>query len=59
MSTKIQFVLADKKAERILTNLIDNAFKYSEENSVIEISTKSKTKDDNIVVTITDNGKGI
>ena len=57
---KSQFVLADKKAlERILTNLIDNAFKYSEENSVIEISTKSKTKDDNIVVTITDNGKGI
>ena len=40
-----QFVLADKKAlERILTNLIDNAFKYSEENSVIEISTKTKKK---------------
>ena len=57
---KSQFVLADKKAlERILTNLIDNAFKYSEENSVIEISTKSKKKDDNIVVTVTDNGKGI
>jgi len=57
---KPQLVLADKKAlERILTNLIDNAFKYSEENSVIEISTKTKKKDDYVVVTITDSGKGI
>jgi len=57
---KSQYVLADKKAlERILTNLVDNAFKYSEENSVIEIATKTKQKDENIIVTVTDSGKGI
>ena len=57
---KTQYVLADKKAlERILTNLIDNAFKYSEENSVINIATKTKHKDDNVLISITDSGKGI
>ena len=57
---KTQHVLADKKAlERILTNLIDNAFKYTEEDSVINIATKTKHKDDNILISITDSGKGI
>lgn len=53
-----QYVLADKKAlERILTNLIDNAFKYSVENSHIEIRTKKKK--DNILISLTDSGKGV
>jgi two-component system phosphate regulon sensor histidine kinase PhoR len=57
---RTQFVLADKKAlERILTNLIDNAFKYSEENSLIKIETKSIIKNENVQITITDQGRGI
>ena len=57
---RTQFVLADKKAlERILTNLIDNAFKYSEENSSIEIQIKSKVKNENLLITITDQGRGV
>ena len=53
-----QYVMADKKAlERILTNLIDNAFKYSVENSHIEIRTKKKK--DNILISLTDSGKGV
>ena len=57
---KTQYILADKKAlERILINLIDNAFKYSDENSVIDIATKTKHKDDNVLISITDSGKGI
>ena len=58
--SKPQYVLADKKAlERILTNLIDNAFKYSEENSTITINTKTKIKDENIIVSVSDTGRGI
>ena len=58
--SKRQYVLADKKAlERILTNLIDNAFKYSEENSTITINTKTKIKDENIIVSVSDTGRGI
>ena len=53
-----QYVMADKKAlERILTNLIDNAFKYSIENSQIEIQTKKKKG--NIIISLTDSGKGV
>jgi two-component system phosphate regulon sensor histidine kinase PhoR len=53
--TKIK---ADVQAlERILTNLIDNAFKYSPEESFIEISTKQD--DNNVRVMISDNGIGI
>ena len=50
----------DKKAlERILTNLIDNAFKYSEENSTISINIKTKIKDENIIISVSDTGRGI
>ena len=58
--SKPQYVLADKKAlERILTNLIDNAFKYSEENSTISINIKTKIKDENIIISVSDTGRGI
>ena len=53
--TKIK---ADVQAlERILTNLIDNAFKYSPDESLIEISTKQD--DNNVRVMVADNGVGI
>ena len=53
--TKIK---ADIQAlERILTNLVDNAFKYSPDESFIEISTKQD--DQNVRVMISDNGIGI
>ena len=53
--TKIK---ADVQAlERILTNLIDNAFKYSPEESFIEISTKQD--DNNVRLMVSDNGIGI
>ena len=53
--TKIK---ADVQAlERIFTNLVDNAFKYSPDESLIEISTKQD--DNNVRVMISDNGVGI
>ena len=55
-----QYVFADKKAlERILTNLIDNAIKYTKDNTVIKIETKTRLKNENTLVKITDQGMGI
>jgi len=51
-------VCADKfHLNNLLFNLIDNALKYSKENPVIEISTKSDNK--NVLLEIKDNGVGI
>ena len=51
-------IKADVQAlERIFTNLVDNAFKYSPDESLIEISTKQD--DNNVRVMISDNGVGI
>ena len=56
--SKGKTVLADKGAlERILNNLIENAFKYSEKDSEINIYTK-KVKD-YLEISITDEGRGI
>ena len=56
--SKGKTVFADKNAlERILNNLIENAFKYSESDSVISISTR-KVKD-HLEISIKDNGSGI
>ncbi len=56
--SKGQIVLADKNAlERILNNLIENAFKYSDSQSTINISTK-KVKD-HLEISVKDNGRGI
>ena len=50
---------ADPQAiERILNNLVDNAIKYSKEDSQIVIST-SNDSDDHIKVMVEDNGPGI
>jgi len=56
--SKDKIVLADKNAlERILNNLIENAFKYSDPESIINISTR-KTKD-YLEVSVKDNGRGV
>ena len=53
-----KIVLADKNAlERILNNLIENAFKYSDYQSTINISTK-KVKD-YLEISVKDSGRGI
>ena len=52
-------ILADSQAfERIMNNLIDNAIKYSENNSQIIISTSNEV-DEYIKVIVEDNGTGI
>ena len=56
--SKGKIVLADKNAlERILNNLIENAFKYSESESTIHVSTK-KVKD-HLEISVKDSGRGI
>ncbi|MDC3103040.1 ATP-binding protein [Gammaproteobacteria bacterium] len=53
-----KIVLADKNAlERILNNLIENAFKYSDADSTINISTR-KVKD-HLEISVKDSGRGI
>ena len=49
--------LDDDKLQQIMTNLIDNACKYSPENSVVTISTE--TKGDSVVIKVKDEGVGI
>ena len=52
-------ILADSQAfERIMNNLIDNAIKYSENNSKIIIATSNEV-DEYIKVIVEDNGTGI
>jgi two-component system phosphate regulon sensor histidine kinase PhoR len=56
--SKVKTVLADKGAlERILNNLIENAFKYSENDSEINIYTKKVN--DFLEISITDKGRGV
>ena len=51
-------IMADVQAlERVMNNLIDNAFKYSPKGSVIEISTV--TNNNHIKINIADEGTGI
>jgi len=51
-------VNSDAKAiERVLNNLMDNAFKYSPENSIIEI--KLKKQGDSIRLSVIDQGEGV
>ena len=55
---KGKIVLADKNAlERILNNLIENAFKYSDYQSTINISTKNVK--DYLEISVKDSGRGI
>ena len=51
-------IMADVQAlERVMNNLIDNAFKYSPKGSVIEISTI--TNNNHIKINVSDQGSGI
>jgi two-component system phosphate regulon sensor histidine kinase PhoR len=51
-------IMADMQAlERVMNNLIDNAFKYSPKGSVIEISTI--TNNNHIKINVADQGTGI
>ena len=51
-------IIADVQAlERVMNNLIDNAFKYSPKGSVIEISTI--TNNNHIKINVADQGSGI
>ncbi|MCB2299821.1 DUF4118 domain-containing protein [Clostridium tagluense] len=43
--------------EQVLINLIDNAIKYTQDDSIITV--KVTVKEDNVVFDISDNGKGI
>ena len=53
-------VLADfDKTHQIMTNLIDNAAKYSQENTKIEISVKNSEDNSFVEVAIKDHGVGI
>lgn len=53
-----RIVIGDKdKIEQVLTNLIDNAIKFSKEKGIIHIFTE--IKDDKVFITIKDNGIGI
>ena len=57
-SNHYDFVKADPQAlERIMNNLVDNALKYSEKGSSIEISTI--TEDLHVKVMVSDSGVGV
>jgi two-component system phosphate regulon sensor histidine kinase PhoR len=54
----VPFVMSDPvKMHQILSNLVDNAFKYSPEGSTVRIH--GERRDDTVVVTIEDNGCGV
>lgn len=58
LSSKDYFVNADKdKIEQVIYNLIDNAIKFSHNNSTIAINIKDKNE--KIFISIKDNGIGI
>lgn len=53
-------VLGDKAAiERILTNLLDNAIKYSKANNGGEVKITTKVIEDSIKISVKDSGTGI
>lgn len=58
LSNETAFVYADKeKIQQVIYNLVDNAIKFSAENSIIYISLKQKNE--KIFVSVKDTGAGI
>lgn len=53
----IQALINPSLFEQALVNLIDNAIKYSDENT--EVTITSKSEDTNIIISVTDQGVGI
>jgi len=55
-----QTVWGDRTAlRRLITNLLDNAVKYSKEGGVIEVSVASESKSKHVALSVTDHGIGI
>ena len=53
-------IMADKsKIKQVMVNLLDNALKYSQENSVIEVNITQNKNDNTATVEVKDYGKGI
>lgn len=51
-------IISDRdKLSRIVYNLINNAFKYSEEGTPLKVSTKVENKE--VIISVTDRGQGI
>ena len=51
-------IVADKKQiGRVITNLIDNAIKFSNDNGIVQLN--SYQKENHVTIEITDNGVGI
>jgi len=58
MTSKLPTVRADRELfEKVVSNLVENAIKYTLENGKISITTKAET--DSVVVSVTDTGIGI
>lgn len=58
MDDNIPIVLVDEnRIKQLLINILDNAFKFTEENGTVEL--KAKTKDDNLIIIVKDSGIGI
>ncbi|MDD3419831.1 MAG: ATP-binding protein [Candidatus Gastranaerophilales bacterium] len=59
-NNNVSNILADyDKAHQVLTNLIDNAAKYSQKNTTIEIKAQNKPDNDFVEISIKDQGIGI
>ncbi|MDD3237095.1 MAG: ATP-binding protein [Candidatus Gastranaerophilales bacterium] len=57
---KLSYVLIDTdKFQQVMVNLLDNACKYSEEGSLVEISLKQEKSKEAVVIEIRDNGVGV
>lgn len=48
-----------EKIERVMFNLISNAFKYTPSNGEITVALRYDTERDNVLITVSDTGKGI
>ena len=57
MPKSLEFQSEKKKLQRIVTNLLENAIKYSTENKTVTVS--ASTRNDEIVMKVEDNGIGI
>lgn len=58
MDDNIPMMLVDEnRIKQVLINVIDNAFKFTEENGIVEL--KVKNKNNNLIISVKDSGIGI